>query len=71
VRQRFGEAMMPNEGEYQRPLETGGFSIVFPRSNAKWDFSAEMGEELSDEMLEVVSGGAGATGPGPAPNDKL
>jgi hypothetical protein len=57
VRQRFGAAMMPNEGERQMPLEGGGFRVEFPVSKAVWHFRRPEQDELSDQLLEAVSGG--------------
>lgn len=69
VRQKFGDAAMPNEGEYIKTLPQGGFALVFPRTNATWTFASsqlpEGTDELPDELLECVSAGAGpVSGPG-------
>ena len=57
VRQHFGDAAMPSEGERVETFPGGGFALVFPKTKAYWRFG---GDELSDEMLEIVSAGTGA-----------
>jgi hypothetical protein len=67
IKERFGAAAMPNEGEYLRARPEGGFDLVFPVSKLYWTFQSQdnQGDELSDELLENVSAGSGAvSGPG-------
>jgi len=69
VRERFGVAAMPNEGEFLRRLDDGGFELVFPVTNVYWTFKPA-NDELPDELLEYVSGGGPAYGPSTLPPPK-
>jgi hypothetical protein len=62
VRERFGAAAMPNEGEFLRRGSDGCFELVFPVTNVCWGFKPT-NDELPDELLEHVSGGSPAYGP--------
>jgi hypothetical protein len=61
ARDRFGAAAMPNEGEFLRPLDGGGFELVFPATNVRWTFGLDK-DELPDELLEFAGGGNGSVG---------
>jgi hypothetical protein len=58
IREQFGDAAMPNEGEHLRSTSDGGFVPVFPKTNAAWRFAPPQ-EELSDELLEFAGGDGG------------
>jgi len=64
IRTHFGDAVIPNEGEYLRPLPDGGFELVFPKTNAAWQFAPPL-DELPDELLEFAGGtsSSGCNGP--------
>lgn len=64
IRKRFGAEAMPNEGESLRPLDGGGFQLVFPVTNVAWTFKSA-NDELPDELLEYVSGGFSGSIEGP------
>jgi hypothetical protein len=61
MRERFGDAAMPNEGEHVRVRPDGTRELVFPKTNAAWQFAA--GDELPDALLDCVSAGGQCTGP--------
>jgi hypothetical protein len=71
VRARFGADSMPEEGQYVKDLPDGTREVVFPVSALYWKLGSAKPEdgfeegELSDEMLETVSGG-GSSCVGPA-----
>jgi hypothetical protein len=62
-RTRFGADAMANEGEYFVLLGDGSYEVVLPQSKVYFKFERPGNEhpqdaELSDEMLEMVSGGS-------------
>ena len=67
IRARFGDAAMPNEGEFVRQKSDGVKELVFPKTNAVWMVAPplEISEagELSDELLEFAGGDGNAVGP--------
>lgn len=74
LQRQFGDAAMPNEGEYIQALPQGGFALIFPKTNAMWTFASnelpEGADELPDELLESVSAG-GCVGPQPGPASSM